>query len=254
VVERFGLLGAGVLVTGGSVGIGRAVALAVAQAGADVVFTYHSHTSDETAAAIRALGRRAVALPLDVTQPKDVDERVKQAAHELGGSLDILINNAGGLVGRVAIADMTVEHWRRVLELNLSSVFYCTRAALPFMTEGRGRIVNISSVAALDGGGPGAAAYAAAKAGLLALTRALAKELAPRGITVNAVAPGLILDTPFHATFSTEERVQATIGRIPVGRGGVPDDVANAVVYLSSAGAGFVTGEVIRIDGGLLFA
>lgn len=253
-VERFGLSGAGALVTGGSVGIGRAVALAVARAGADVVLTYYSHPGDETAAAIRALGRRAVAIPLDVTQPEDVDEQVRQAARELGGSLDIVINNAGGLVARVAVADMAVEHWRRVVELNLSSAFYCTRAALPFMTEGRGRVVNICSLAALDGGGPGAAAYAAAKAGLLGLTRGLAKELAPRGITVNAVAPGLILDTPFHATFSTEERVQATIGRIPVGRGGVPDDVAHAVVYLASEGAAFVTGEVIRIDGGLLFA
>jgi 3-oxoacyl-[acyl-carrier protein] reductase len=242
------------LVTGGNVGIGRAVSLALAQTGADVALTYYSHTDTETADAISATGRHAVSIQLDVTQPEEAERGVRDLTQALGGSLDVLVNNAGGLIERLTIAEMSAEHWRRVVELNLSSAFYCTRAALPFMSEGRGRIINVCSLAAFDGGGPGATAYAAAKAGLLGLTRGLAKEVAPRRITVNAVAPGLILDTPFHETFSTKERIRAGIERIPLRRGGLPHDVAQAVVYLASEGAGYVTGEVICIDGGLSFA
>jgi 3-oxoacyl-[acyl-carrier protein] reductase len=140
-----------------------------------------------------------------------------------------------------------------VIDVNLSSTLYCTRAALPYMHRGWGRIVNMSSLAARNGGGPGAAAYAAAKAGLLGLTRGLAKELAARGITVNAAAPGLILETPFHETFNTEEGRQATIATIPLGRGGVPNDVAGAVLFLVSDLADFITGEVTEINGGAWF-
>ena len=159
------------------------------------------------------------------------------------------MNNAGGLLARVAIAEMTDEHWHRVLELNLSGAFYCTRAAAAHLGPG-GRIVNLSSLAAENGGGPGATAYAAAKAGLVGFTRAAAKELGGRGITVNAIAPGFIDETPFHATFSSADAQQAMIAQAAVGRAGSPADVAALVSYLASPEAGFVTGTVIDVNGG----
>jgi 3-oxoacyl-[acyl-carrier protein] reductase len=181
-----------------------------------------------------------------------LNECVRQAAEALGGRIDILVNNCGGLIGRVPLAEMSDEHWRGVIDVNLSSAFYCSRAALQFMSDA-GRIVNISSQAAFDGGGPGSAAYAAAKAGLIALTRGLATEVAPRRITVNAVAPGLILETPFHEKFSTVERQQAAIAQTPLRRAGTPGDVASTVLYLVSDLAAFITGEVTHVNGGLYF-
>jgi 3-oxoacyl-[acyl-carrier protein] reductase len=139
-----------------------------------------------------------------------------------------------------------------VLALNLTSVFYCTRAAAAHMVEG-GRIVNLSSQAAQGGGGPGASAYAAAKAGLIGFTRAMAKELGPRGITVNAIAPGFIDDTPFHATFSTPEAQASMVAAAAVGRAGTPADVAAAVAYLVSPEAGFVSGAVLDLNGASYF-
>jgi 3-oxoacyl-[acyl-carrier protein] reductase len=137
--------------------------------------------------------------------------------------------------------------------VNLSSAFYCARAALPFMNTGWGRIVQMSSLAGRNGGGTGAVAYGAAKAGLFGFTRGLAKEVAAQGITVNAVAPGLILDTPFHEKFTPPESQQATIASLPVKRAGLPDDVAGAVLFLVSDMAGFITGEVTEINGGAWF-
>jgi 3-oxoacyl-[acyl-carrier protein] reductase len=174
-------------------------------------------------------------------------------AWALGGHIDILVNNAGYMVGRVPVAEMSDEHWHNVIDVNLNSAFYCSRAVLPYMRSAWGRIVNMSSLAARNGGGPGAVAYAAAKAGLLGLTRGLAKELASQGITVNAVAPGLILETPFHETFNTEEGRQAAIAGIPLKRGGVPGDVAGAVLFLASDLAAFITGEITEINGGAWF-
>ncbi len=247
------LAGKTALVTGGGVGIGRETALALARAGADVALTYLSHPGDGVASEIRTLGRKGVALRMDATHSRDVDAAVTAAAAALGGRLDILVNNAGGLVARVPIAEMDDDHWRHVIDVNLSSAFYCTRAALRHMA-GPGRIVNLSSLAAHTGGGPGAVPYAAAKSGLLGFTRGLAKELAPRGITVNAVAPGLILGTPFHDTFSTEQGKRAMIEATPLRRGGAPDEVAGAILYLASDLAAFVTGELLEINGGAWFA
>jgi 3-oxoacyl-[acyl-carrier protein] reductase len=247
------LAGKTALVTGGNTGIGRAVALALAQAGADVALTYFSNPGEQTVGAIRALGRKSLALRLDVTDSMEVNRVVPELARALDGHIDILVNNAGHMVGRVPLAEMSDDHWHNVIDVNLSSAFYCTRAVLPYMHTGWGRIVNMSSLAARNGGGPGAAAYAAAKAGLLGLSRGLAKELAPRGITVNAVAPGLILETPFHDTFNTEAGRQAAIATIPLQRGGVPNDVAGAVLFLVSDLAGFITGEVTEINGGAWF-
>jgi 3-oxoacyl-[acyl-carrier protein] reductase len=247
------LAGKTALVTGGNTGIGRAIALELARYGADVAITSFTNQSDQTSAAIQALGRRTAHLRLDATRSDDVNHVVAQAAEALGGQIDILVNNAGHLIARVAVAEMDDTHWHKVIDVNLSSAFYCSRAVLPFMNAGWGRIVNMSSLAARSGGGPGAVAYSAAKAGLLGLTRGLAKELAPQGITINAVAPGLILGTPFHDTFSTEASKRATIDGIPLKRGGTPEEVAGSVLYLVSDLAGFVSGEVIEINGGAWF-
>jgi len=247
------LAGKTALVTGGNTGIGQAIALALAQAGADVALTYFSNPDEQTVTAIRALGRKSLALRLDATDSVEVNQVVPELARSLDDHIDILVNNAGHMVGRVPVAEMSDEHWHDVINVNLSSAFYCTRAVLPYMRTGWGRIVNISSLAARNGGGSGAVAYAAAKAGLLGLTRGLARELAPWGITVNAVAPGLILETPFHTTFNTEEGRQAAIATIPLQRGGVPNDVAGAVLFLVSDLAGFITGEVTEINGGAWF-
>ena len=244
------------LITGGNTGIGRSISLALAQFGADVVLTHYAHEAEasETVHAIKLLGRKAFSLHLDATDSVEVNAVVKTAAEMLGGRIDILVNNAGSLVGRVPISQMTDEHWRRTMDLNLSSAFYAIRAALPYMEDGRGRIVNITSVSAHHGGGTGAVAYSVAKAGLIVLTRGLAKELAPRKITVNSVAPGLIVGTHFHEVYSTPEIVKAQTAGIPLGRAGTPDDVSGAVLYLVSDMAGFVTGVVTDVNGGAWFS
>ena len=202
--------------SGGNVGIGREVAVRLADLGADIAFTWHSHPADAVVEEIKALGRRVLALQVDVTGSAAVADAVCQAASQLG-ALYVLVANAGGLLRRVPLATMTDEHWHNVLDTNLSSAFYLVRAGLGQMADG-GRIVLISSLAAHTGGGAGAGAYAAAKAGMLGLARALAKEVAPRGIAVNAVCPGFIQGTPFHARFTPAEDQEATVARLPVHR------------------------------------
>lgn len=250
------LTGKTALVTGGNLGIGRSIALALARAGAHVALTYFSHRAEgeQTANDIQALGQNAFCYQLDATHSQNVNQVVAQAAKDLGGHIDILMNNAGHLVGRVPISEMSDEHWQQVIDVNLSSTFYCSRAVLPFMNTGWGRIVNMSSLAARNGGGNGSTAYAAAKGAVISFTRGLAKEVAPQGITVNAVAPGLILETPFHQTFTSDESKQATIANTALNRAGTPDDVAGAVLYFVSEMGSFITGAVIEINGGLYFA
>ncbi len=240
------------LVTGAATGIGRATALALAQAGADIAFTHLTHDPAATVAEIEALGRRAIAYQLDARHSWDVDRVVVQAAEELGGGIDILVNNAGGLGGRQLVTGMDDQHWHQVLDLNISSVFYATRAVLPLMPDG-GRVITISSLAGQNGGGTGAVAYATAKAALDGFTRALARELGPRGITVNSVAPGFIGGTPFHAMHTPEPAQRAAVEGTPLKRAGAPEDVAAAVVYLASEGAGFVSGAVLDVNGGAYF-
>ena len=241
------------LVTGAGVGIGRAIAIALARAGADVALTFQSHDAGPVVKEIRAAGRQAYAYQLDATRRPDVDGIVDNAAQALGGRIDILVNNAGGLIAKYEIAVMEDDHWHRVLDVNLTSAFFCTRAVLRYMPD-NGRIVCVSSQAARNGGAPGSIAYATAKAGLLGFVRGLAKELGARGITVNGIAPGLILDTPFHAAFTPADKQKATIAATPLKRAGYPEDCAGAVLYLVSDLASFATGTVIDLNGGTYFS
>ena len=240
------------LVTGGASGIGRAATIALARAGAAVAFTYMTSAAEarEVADAIKGEGGRALALQADMTRPEAVDAAFAQAeaAH---GPLDILFANAGGLIKRERCVDQTPAFWDQAFALNVTSTFLACRAALRGM-EGRrrGAIVTMSSLAAFDGGGPGASHYAASKGAIVTYTRALAKEVGPLGIRVNGVAPGLIA-TRFHEEFNTPEGRRATVERTPVRREGTPEDVAEAVLYLASDRSSFLSGETIQINGGL---
>jgi 3-oxoacyl-[acyl-carrier protein] reductase len=248
-----GLKGRTALVTGGGVGIGRSIAMSLAEAGADVAITWLSHDTEGKAVVsdIESLGQRALGFPMDISLSADVSAGISKIVTTFG-HLDICVNNAGGLVGRAAVDETPDDHWNEVIAVNVSSAFYCSRAALGHMPDG-GRIVNMSSTAAFNGGGAGCVPYATAKAALLGFTRALAKEVAHRHITVNAVAPGMILDTPFHERF-TPVAVQESVTRsIPLGRAGRPVDVASAVRWLCSPETNWITGEIVQINGGQLF-
>lgn len=243
------LSGRTALITGGGVGIGRGIARAFADAGASIVVTHVSHPASDLVTEVNESGGRAWDFVLDATHSADVDEVIDEAADTLGGEIDFLINNGGGLLARVDLPDMVDDHWHQVIDLNLSSAFYCTRAVLRHMPDG-GRIVNISSLAARSGGGAGAVAYATAKAGLEGFTRAAAKALAGRGILVNSIAPGFITDTPFHENFTPPDAQLATVEALLVGRPGYPADVAGAAMYLVSPLASFCTGITLDLSGG----
>ncbi len=248
----FDYTGVRALVTGGAHGIGKGAAIALAEAGADVVISY-AHSADaaaETTAELEALGRRALAIQADLTDTEQANRMVAEAVSFLGG-LDVLFCNAGHLVDRVPITEMSDEHYTTVLEVNLGTTFRTCRAAVDELAKSdRPRIVTMSSLAAHNGGGRGSVMYAASKAAVRGFTKGLAKELGPRGITVNAVAPAFIANTAFHDTFSLVEAQQSMIAGAPVGRAGTVHDVALAVLYLASAEASFITGTTLDIDGG----
>lgn len=250
---EIGLNGKVALVTGGGTGIGRAIVLALARAGADVAIHYHSNRAgaEEALREVEALGVRGLTIQADVTRLDEIKQLVARVSERLG-EITILVNNAGGLVGRAPVADLSEAHYQRVMDVNLKSAVFVSQAVLPSIRRaGWGRIVNMSSIAAHTGGSAGSAIYAASKAAVISFTRALAKELAPIA-TVNAVAPGLIGDTPFHQTFTTPANYQATRSAIPMGREGFPPDVAHAVAFLASHQAGWITGETLEINGGAL--
>lgn len=251
---KIDLEGQAAIVTGGSTGIGRATAIALASAGADVAVHYGSSRgeADKTAGEIESLGRRAVLVQGDFRDENAPGAVIEKAVTGLGRPVDILVNNAGSLIARKSIQEMDAAHWREVIALNLSSIFFATKASLPHLADGA-RIVNVSSIAARSGGGPGAFAYAASKGGVISLTRGLAKELAARQIRVNAIAPGTI-DTPFHEHFSTPELLEKVRKSIPFGRLGTAADCAGAVLFLVSPLSAFLVGETIDINGGQWFA
>lgn len=250
------LTGRRALVTGGGAGIGAAIARALGSVGADVAILYFSSGKDGAMGVVdelKAMGRTAVAYAADLTDSAAATDVVNQVAKDLGG-LDIVVNNAGHLIGRAATAEMSDEHWDRVMSVNTSTGFYVTRAAIPYLNNSSaGRVVFMSSLAAENGGGAGSVAYAAGKATLIGMCRGLAKELAGDSITVNAIAPGFIGETSFHETFTAPELQETIISGIPLKRAGTVEDVAGATLFLASDLASYVTGQVIDVNGGLNF-
>jgi 3-oxoacyl-[acyl-carrier protein] reductase len=241
------------LITGASSGIGAATAAVFADLGAQVAIGYYRNRegAERVQDSIARAGGKAIVLRADMRQPGEVRALVKNAADQLG-AIDILVNNAGSLVARMPILELNEDGWDEILNLNLRSAALCAQAVAPSMIERKtGTIINVASIAGRNGGGPGAGPYSAAKAGLIALTKSLAKELAPHGIRVNAISPGVI-DTPFHQVFSTPEMLRNFVAAIPIGRVGRPVECATVIAFLACDAAGYVVGETIEVNGGQL--
>jgi 3-oxoacyl-[acyl-carrier protein] reductase len=241
------------LVTGGARDIGRGICRKLAEGGASVVVNYFRSESEaeETVVQIEEAGGRAIAVQADVTKREDVTRLVAASREAYGGEIHVLVNNAGGLVGRTPFSEIDDAFWDSVMDINLRSVLYVTQAVLPYMPPGSA-IVNNASLAARNGGGPGAVVYATSKGGVLTFTRGLARELGPRGIRVNCVSPGLI-NTTFHDRFTQRDARTRSADATPLRREGTSDEIGAAVAYLASDAASFVTGESLEINGGLYF-
>ncbi|MDP3746473.1 MAG: glucose 1-dehydrogenase [Phenylobacterium sp.] len=242
------------IVTGGGRDIGRAVSLRLAAEGAKVVVNFRTDeaAARATVADIEAAGGVAVLHRADVTQSTEVEGLVAATRAAFGDRIDILANLAGGMVARKPLDEMDEAFFDAVMALNLKSALLVTRAARPFMSRG-GSIINVSSLAGRDGGGPGAIAYATSKGALMTLTRALAKELGPHGIRVNGLCPGLI-GTSFHDIFSKPETRQTIAAGTPLRREGRAEEVAAALAFLASEDASFVAGANLDVNGGLHFS
>ncbi len=241
------------LVTGASSGIGYATALLLGERGATVAVHYHATVegAERAVAAIQKNGGRAFAVRANVAVREQV-ERMFAEVIARAGRIDILVNNAGDLVQRCPIAEMSEELWDRVMELNLKGVFLCAKAALADMLPRRdGVIINVASIAARQGGGLGAVAYAACKGGVLTFSKGLAREVASSGVRVNCVAPGVI-QTRFHQRHSTPEAFARFVSTIPMARPGTAQEVAEVIAFLASPRSSYLCGETIEVNGGQL--
>ena len=242
-------------VTGSSTGIGRAVAMGLAEQGCRVVVHYNRSEDEarEVVERISSSGGQATLVGGDVADAREVRRMVGEIEDRYG-RIDILVNNAGSLVERRTLEEMSEDLWDRVMDVNLKSVYLCSQAVLPMMKrQGRGRIINMTSVAARNGGARGSVAYATAKGGVSTLTRAMAKELVGAGILVNGVAPGIIT-TPLHDRFTPPEMRASMVEAIPMGREGTPEETAGAVLFLASPWADYLVGEIIEVNGGQLMS
>jgi 3-oxoacyl-[acyl-carrier protein] reductase len=241
------------LVTGASSGIGAAIAEELAKEGASVTVNYHQNQAGAQAVGrkIEAAGRKALIVQADVRRRAEVARLFREHLDQFG-RLNILVNNAGDMVKRMPTADTPEAVWREAIDLNLSSAFFCCQEAISPMTAQRwGRIINISSVGGRTGGGPGSIPYHAAKAALMALTKGLAKELAPLNITVNTIAPGIV-ETAFHDRHTRpEQRAEWIRSLIPMQRAGLPVEIARTVVFVASEDSSYMTGATVDVNGGM---
>ena len=245
------LQGRRVLVTGGATGIGRGISETFIENGAAVAIGYRASASAAEDIAARSLNAPVAVIRADLTDEQQVENLCTKAAERLGGPIDILINNAGDVFEPKPLLNATLETWHTTLALNLTAAMLLSRLLAPAMRQqGWGRIINISSISAHSGGGGGATAYVAAKGGLSSLTRSLAKELGETGITVNTVAPGIIL-TSIHDRINTPEKLETLRLATAVKRLGLPEDCAGAVLFLASESSSYITGSTIAVNGGL---
>ena len=241
------------LVTGAGAGLGRACAMALGQRGAKVAVHYFKSRdgAEQVVAKLAEAGVEAGAFSGDLTRAADV-AALCDAVTAKFGAIDILVNNAGDLIARKPLLEMSPEFFQQVMDVNLTSAFLmCRAAAAGMVARQRGCIVNMSSLAAWNGGGPGAGAYAASKGAVISLTKALARELAPHGVRVNCVAPGLIGETAFHGRFTAPAAFETAAKSVLLGRAGSPEEVATVVAFLASSDSSFLTGETIEINGGM---
>ena len=241
------------LVTGSSLGIGAATAREFAQRGYAVAvhFNASEQQAQELVTDIESNGGAAASFQADLSDARQCQQLVSRVVERFD-RIDVLVNNAGSLIGRRLLADIDGEFWKSVMDLNLASVLWVTQAAAVHMRKrGTGAVVNLGSIAGHNGGGPGAILYATAKAAVTGMTKALAKELIAQGIRVNAVNPGVIL-TPFHERFSSEERMRDMVSQIPQGRAGESEEVAKVIAFLASDAASHIVGESVEVNGGML--
>ncbi len=247
------LSGKNILITAGAQGIGESITKHFIDSGANVAIHYFSSadTANQLKEYATKKGQKAITISGDLTKEADAKAMVEKTIQELGG-LDILINNAGSLVARRMLNEMEAEFWHKVMDINLTSMMFVTKAAAPYLGKNENSsIVNLASLAGRKGGHPGSLVYSTSKGAILTFTRALSTELGAQGTRVNAVAPGLILGTSFHNTHTTKESAAETTASIPIKRAGNADDVARAVLYLASEYDGFITGATLDINGGV---